>query len=75
MKVTITGRIEKRDLGIVTWVLVAEGGETYELLEPPPTLCQSGMKVRVEGQIREDVMTLAMVGPVLKVTSFEVGKN
>lgn len=74
MKVTIKGRIEKCDFGLETWVLVAEGAETYELLEPPPTLCQHGIKVRVEGQIREDVMTLAMVGPVLKVTSFEVSK-
>jgi hypothetical protein len=27
--------------------------------------------VRIAGQIRDDVMTLAMVGPVLEVSSFE----
>ena len=72
MKIKVTGKIERRDLGLGAWVLVAEGGETYELQDPSPALCQPEAKVKVEGQIRDDVMTLAMVGPVLEVSSFEV---
>ncbi|NES87676.1 MAG: hypothetical protein F6K10_43690 [Moorea sp. SIO2B7] len=72
MSINVTGRIEKKGFGFGTWALVTEGGETYELKDPPQELCQSGLKVNVEGQIREDVMTLAMIGPVLEVQSYEV---
>jgi hypothetical protein len=35
-------------------------------------MLQSGAKVKVKGQVRDDVMTMAMIGPVLEVKSFEV---
>ena len=68
----ITGKIQHQDLGMGTWVLVSETGETYELYNPPSELCQTDIQVQVTGQIRDDVMTIAMVGPVLEVESFEV---
>jgi hypothetical protein len=34
-------------------------------------LKQAGLKVSVKGEIRKDVMTFAMIGPVLEVQSFE----
>ncbi|WP_204103446.1 MULTISPECIES: hypothetical protein [Spirulina sp. CCY15215] len=67
----IVGTIERKDIGVGTWALVAESGETYELKDAPPALCQNGIKVKINGEIREDVMTLAMIGPVLQVKSFE----
>jgi hypothetical protein len=30
------------------------------------------LSVQIQGQVRDDVMTLAMIGPVLEVVSFEV---
>ncbi len=72
MSVSITGKVERQDLGMGTWALVSETGETYELMDPPEQLCQCQEQVRVEGQIRDDVMTIAMIGPVLEVTSFSV---
>ncbi len=38
----------------------------------PNDLLKSGQKVKVQGQVKEDVMTFAMIGPVLEVKSFEV---
>ncbi len=67
----ITGRIEHRDLGTGAWVLAADTGETYELRQAPAELKQAGLKVKVAGEIQENVMTLAMSGPVLAVASFE----
>lgn len=72
MSITVTGKIEKQGFGLGTWALITETGETYELKDPPSSLQQSHSKVKVEGQIREDVMTLAMIGPVLEVENFEV---
>ena len=71
MKLTFIGKIEWQELGMGVWVLVADGGTTYELKDPPSTLCQPQARVKIVGQIRNDVMTLAMVGPVLEVSSFE----
>jgi hypothetical protein len=72
MSIKATGKIERKGLGSGTWALVSDSGETYELHNAPSELRQSGLKVKVEGQVRDDVMTIAMIGPVLEVNSFEV---
>ncbi|MCU0542728.1 MAG: hypothetical protein MUE44_11105 [Oscillatoriaceae cyanobacterium Prado104] len=71
MSITVKGQIERKGLGPGTWALVAEDGETYELKDAPSQLKQAGLKVSVTGEIRKDVMTFAMIGPVLEVQSFE----
>ncbi|MBD2667478.1 hypothetical protein B6N60_02533 [Richelia sinica FACHB-800] len=73
MSITVTGTIQKRNIGLGAWALVTDEGTTYEL--PKSTdknLLISGQKAAVTGQVREDVMTVAMIGPVLEVQSFEV---
>ncbi len=72
MSITVTGKIEHKDIGMGAWALVAESGETYELQDAPDELQQSNLNVKVQGEVREDVMTMAMIGPVLQVQSFEV---
>ncbi|AFZ13686.1 MAG: hypothetical protein WBB28_12970 [Crinalium sp.] len=72
MSITVTGSIEKKGLGPGTWALVSEGGETYELKDAPSDLKKSNLKVKVTGEVRDDVMTFAMIGSVLEVKSFEV---
>lgn len=69
-----TGVVERRGLGIGAWALVAENGTVYELKNAPEKLRQASMQVKITGQIKKDVMTLAMIGPVLEVESFEVIK-
>jgi hypothetical protein len=55
-----------------TWALVTSSGEQYELLQPvPQELLQEGMQVTVTGEIRDDVMTIAAIGPVLAVQQFQ----
>lgn len=73
-KITVTGKVEHKSMGPGTWALVTENGETYELKDAPSELRQSHDKVKVKGQVREDVMTFAMIGPVLEVQSFEILK-
>ena len=69
--ITVKGSIERKDIGVGTWALVSEGGETYELRNAPKDLRQSGLKAEVKGTVREDVMTAAAIGPVLEVESFD----
>jgi hypothetical protein len=72
MSKTINGTIQKKGFGFGTWALETDEGECYELYEPPDQLQTIGLKVKVEGEIREDVMTIAMIGPVLEVKHFEI---
>ncbi|MBD1831558.1 DUF5818 domain-containing protein [Funiculus sociatus GB2-A5] len=71
MSISVTGTIERKGLGPGTWALVTDDGETYELQKPPEELRKSGLKVKVKGEVKKDVMTFAMIGPVLEVNSFE----
>ncbi|MBD6615829.1 hypothetical protein FNW02_08295 [Komarekiella sp. 'clone 1'] len=73
MSITVTGTIERRDIGTGTWALLTDEGVTYEILKgADKNLLKAGQKAKVKGQVREDVMTIAMIGPVLEVKSFEV---
>jgi hypothetical protein len=72
MSIKVTGKIERKGIGPGAWALVGEDGQSYELHNAPSDLKKSGIQVTVEGQVREDVMTFAMIGPVLEVTKFEV---
>jgi D-arabinose 5-phosphate isomerase GutQ len=72
MSLTVTGMIERKGLGPGVWALISDSGETYELQKTPSELRKVGLKVTITGETRSDVMTFAMIGPVLEVHSFEV---
>lgn len=72
MSTHVEGTVERKGFGPGTWALVTPSGETYELHQAPNDLQKAGLKVKVRGQIRDDVMTFAMIGPVLEVQSFEL---
>ncbi|MBE9190223.1 hypothetical protein IQ230_07575 [Gloeocapsopsis crepidinum LEGE 06123] len=71
MSITVTGTIQRSDMGAGAWALSTDDGTTYEVHNAPKDLLLPGKKVKVTGQIREDIMTIAMIGPVLEVRSFE----
>jgi hypothetical protein len=69
----LKGTIQRIEMGTGTWALVTATGETYEIDRgAPKALLQHDLPVKVDGEIREDVMTMAAIGPVFAVTSFEV---
>lgn len=70
--ITVEGTIQRSEMGSGTWALVTGDGTNYEIHDAPQDLFQAGLQVRVKGQVRDDVMTIAMIGPVLDVKSFEV---
>jgi hypothetical protein len=72
MSITVKGTVEKSNMGSGTWALVTDGGETYEIHHNAPDgLLKNGQQVEVKGKVRDDVMSIAMIGPVLEVKSFE----
>ncbi|MBF2008225.1 hypothetical protein ACF3DV_30875 [Chlorogloeopsis fritschii PCC 9212] len=73
MSITVQGTIERRDIGTGAWALVTDEGVTYEILRgADKKLLHPGQKAKVTGKVREDVMTMAMIGPALEVKSFEL---
>ena len=71
--ITLTGTIQHRDIGAGAWALVTDEGVTYEILRgADKDLLKPGQKAKIKGQVREDIMTTAIIGPVLEVKSFEV---
>jgi len=72
MSIHVTGTVERKGFGSGTWALVSTDGETYELHEAPKELRHDGLKVKARGQVREDVMTMAMIGPVLEIEHYEI---
>jgi hypothetical protein len=81
---TITGKLTWIEQGSGTWAVTSEDGLTYELYGPKAEeLIAAGQRAAVQGledvqctvtgTLREDVMTMAMIGPVLEVESFSAG--
>jgi hypothetical protein len=70
---TLTGIIQRRDIGTGAWAIATAEGVTYEILKgADKELLKPGQKAKVTGQVREDIMTAAMIGPVFEVKSFEI---
>lgn len=73
MSIKVKGTVERRDIGMGAWAFVGEDGKTYEIMRgADKSLLKAGQKAEVTGDVREDVMTAAMIGPVLEVKSFDI---
>jgi hypothetical protein len=71
LMVTVEGTIWQSHLE--RWALMSRQGKEYEIYKgAPQDLLQMGLKVRVKGQVRDDVVSLAGIGPILEVQSFEL---
>jgi hypothetical protein len=74
--IELIGTIGYIDMGMGAWALVTDSGEQYELMQPAPSnLLKEGLKISVLGTIRDDVMTIAAIGPVLAIQEFQVIKS
>ena len=71
MSIEAQGTITFQNFGLGVWALAAND-ITYELFEPPTELQHEGLTAKVTGNIRDDIMTVAMIGTVLEVQSFEI---
>lgn len=72
MSMQIEGTIKYQNIGVGAWSLVSPD-ETYELYQAPEDLqLAEGAQVKITGQIRDDVMTLAMIGPVFEVQDYQI---
>ena len=69
---TIEGVVKRSRLGVGTWSIVGMGRTVEIFRGKPKEILQEGLRVRVTGKIRTDVMTAAMIGPVFEIESFRI---
>lgn len=73
MDIQVDGKIEYIDMGTGTWALVTDTDEQYEIWQPAPeAILQEGLKVQVTARVRDDVMTMAMIGEVIEIKDFQL---
>ena len=65
----VRGTVEFRDVEMGVWVLVGDDARTYQISGGRSSLLKEGQRVEVDGEVDEDAMSVAMVGPVLRVHS------
>lgn len=70
--VTIEGVVKRSLLGPGAWTIMGMGRTIQIFRNQPQEILQDGLKVRVTGKMRPDIMTAAMVGPVFEVTDFQI---
>ncbi len=68
----LIGKIKYKNIATGAWSLIADNGVTYELYNPPTEITKDDIKVKITGQIREDIMTVAMIGPILEIKSYDI---
>ncbi|MGF1498549.1 MAG: hypothetical protein ACFB8W_17255 [Elainellaceae cyanobacterium] len=69
---TVEGTVQRVEMGTGTWALNSSQGR-FEVYQGKPTeAMQEGLRLRAKGKVRDDVMTMAMIGPVFEIESFEV---
>ncbi len=71
---TVTGTVKYQPVGVGTWTIVSDKGVTYELYKPPAEIKENDLKVTIEGKIKKGIMTIAMVGDVLEIDSYNIIK-
>jgi len=73
MNIEIVGTVEYVDIVTGAWAIATDSDQQYEILQPAPSeLLQDGLKVSVTATIRDDVMSLAMLGDIIEVLDFKV---
>jgi hypothetical protein len=73
MNIQIVGTVEYVDIGTGAWAIATDTDQQYEILQPAPSeLLQDGLKVSVTAKIRDDVMSMAMVGDIIEVLDFQI---
>ena len=68
----LSGRVSFREMEGGVWVLEGDDGRTYQIAGGDGRLRKNGQRIEVEGEVDSTSLTLAMVGPVLKVKRYRL---
>jgi hypothetical protein len=67
---TVTGKVAFRDVETGVWVLETDDGKTYLLAGGDRKIKKNGARIEAQGDVDEDAVSFAMVGPRFVVKSY-----
>ncbi|MEO0455820.1 MAG: hypothetical protein AAF152_04455 [Cyanobacteria bacterium P01_A01_bin.114] len=70
--IIVKGTIQWIDMGAGSWAIVTDDKQTYQLCGETTRLEKKGLKARVEGILRNDMLSMVMAGPILEVKNYEI---
>lgn len=66
----LAGTVEFRNIETGVWVLAGDDGKTYLLAGGDRKIKKSGARIEAEGDVDEETLTFAMVGPRFVVKTY-----
>lgn len=66
----LTGKVVFKDIETGVWVLESDAGKTYLLAGGDRHIKKDGARIEADGEVDEDAVSFAMVGPVFKVSRY-----
>lgn len=67
---TVRGTVRKVGLEGGVWAIDADGGDRYELIDPPRELLTEGLRAEVTGESPGADVSIGMLGGSLRVKSY-----
>lgn len=71
----LRGILKLHQFGTRCWEFITDEGDRYELIGGDPNLYQDNTRLVVTGRIREDLMSVGNIGPILEVTTLQQEKK
>ncbi len=69
----LSGQVRFRDVETGVWVLEGDDGRTYLLAGGDRKIKKDGMRIEADGEVDDQSLTTAMVGPRFVVKSYKPG--
>ena len=70
----VTGTVRRADVEGGVWTFDGDDGKVYQLRGGGKDLLRNGVRATVDGSIQRDAMGIGMVGPILRVSTYEIEK-
>ena len=68
----LNGKIAFKDVETGVWVIEGDDGKTYQLAGGDRKLLKEGARVEADGEVDNDTLGIAMVGPRFVVKSYKL---
>jgi hypothetical protein len=69
--VKVSGKVSFKDVETGVWVLEGDDGKTYQLAGGDRKIKKDGQRIEAEGDVDNDSLGIAMVGPRFVVKSYK----
>jgi hypothetical protein len=69
---TITGTVQKQNLGVGFWGIIGNDGEKWRPIKMPKALQKEGIKVEVEAELANEMVSIFMWGKAIQIKKHKI---